>query len=154
MNIYPDTTARPDSRRFETTPTARPDGPTDARDSNNTLSCVEHHDLFEQVRAMVYQRFQPACPFEQYLADEVVEDMWLKQRFNALANHTFSFKIEEDWDKLSSKYPNADAAFRSVRAWQDLQSSPGMFRAYDLQDRLWRRRKHDTRELALATRER
>jgi len=154
MNVYTNSRARPESRRFETTPAAPPEGAADTIDTNNTITCVEDRALFDHIRTMVYQQFQPSTPFERLLADEVTEEIWNKQRLGALATHALSFKIEEDWDKISERYPNADNAFRSLRAWQDIIATPGFFRSYDLQGSHWRRRREAARDLVKTIRER
>jgi len=154
MNIYDPSSARPDKRRFESTPAACPEPQAETIDTANTITCVEDRGLFDQIRSMVYQKFQPEIPYDQLMADEHAEDIWIKQRFTALSNHALSFKIEEDWDKVSARYPNADPAFRSLRAWQEIQSTPGVVKSYDLQDRLWRRRRLGSHDLSKLTKDR
>ncbi len=154
MSLYSNSSSRPESRRFETTPAPLPEGAADTVDTHNSVTCVEDRAYFDQLRAMVYQQFRPSTPYEQLMADEVTEELWNKQRLSALATHALSFKIEEDWDKVTQRYPNADHPFRSLRAWQELISSPGFTKTFDLQNSHWRRRREAARDLAKTVRER
>gem|GEM_PF-2573363 len=154
MKIYDNSSRRPDKRRFETKPAPPPEVPTETVDTADNITCVEDRAAFDNIRSMVFQKFQPASSYDQLMAEEHAEDIWLKQRFTALSNHALSFKIEEEWDRITDRFPNADSPFRALRAWQAIQSDPGSMKSYDLQDRLWRRRRQGGHDLVRLNKDR
>lgn len=108
------------SARLETNPVEPAENPNDP--IPYALTAVEHQSALEHLRNGARLQFDPVDSILEAMADQVAEDIWTRQRLAVIHHQSLSLDIEKGFDKLTAKYPNADAAMHTIEAWKANQS--------------------------------
>ncbi|MBI4889288.1 MAG: hypothetical protein HY821_01605 [Acidobacteria bacterium] len=151
MKLYNLNATQPTIRPTDSVPIP-PDTTTLTPTSENTLTCLENNIQFAHVHAAVHEQFRPPNDFQSLLADDLAESLWVRNRFGAIANQSLNFAIQSNWDDVSKRHPDADPAFRTHLAWNQIATDPAHIRATDIHTRSSRRVQTDIRLLAFVAR--